>query len=349
MTVRYHNRGTRPVPDYVCQKEGIEHSHRVCQSISGASIDKAIGDLLIQTVTPMALDVALAVQQEIQTRLDEVDRLRGKHIERARYEADLAQRRYMLVDPSNRLVADTLEAEWNSKLHALNEAHHEYERLRQTDHNTIDETQRARIAALVGDFPRLWQDTKTPDREKKRMVRLLVEDVTLLKREQILVHIRFKGGPVQTLSLPLPLPAPLLRKTDKTVIAEVDRLLDIYTEAQIATILNQRGVSSGTGQPFNRIIVRNIRLTYKLRDRFTRLRAAGFITAEEMAECLNIDRDTVKHWRDRGLLRAYHYNDKLQCLYEPPAGDLPLKHKQKKAYLAAKSAITPECTKAGAV
>jgi hypothetical protein len=95
MTVRYHNRCTRPVPDYVCQKDGIEHGKPICQSISGEQIDKAIGELLIQTMTPMALDIALAVQQEVQTRLDEVDRLRRKQVERARYEADQAQRRYM--------------------------------------------------------------------------------------------------------------------------------------------------------------------------------------------------------------------------------------------------------------
>ena len=84
-------------------------------------------------MTPMALDVALAVQQEIQARLDTVDRLRRKQVERARYEVDLAQRRYMLVDPANRLVADALEAEWNRKLRGLNEAQEEYERLRQND------------------------------------------------------------------------------------------------------------------------------------------------------------------------------------------------------------------------
>jgi hypothetical protein len=199
MTVRYHFRSTKPMPDYVCQKEGIEHGGPICQSITGTPVDKAISELLLQSMTPMALDIALAVQQEIQSRLDEVGRLRRKQVERARYEADQAQRRYMLVDPANRLVADTLEAEWNSKLRALNEAQQEYERLRHTDSLAMDEAQRARIAALASDFPRLWQDPKTPDREKKRMVRLLLEDVTLLKHEQILVHVRFKGGVLKSL------------------------------------------------------------------------------------------------------------------------------------------------------
>ena len=108
---------------------------------------------------------------------------------------------YLHVDPANRLVADSLEAEWNSKLRALNEAQEECERLRRADHLAMDETQLERIAALATRFPRVWQNPETSDRDKKRMVRLLLEDVTLVKRDQLAVHVRFKGG------------APLLRKT----------------------------------------------------------------------------------------------------------------------------------------
>ena len=103
----------------MCQKEGIEHGEPFCQQINGEHIDKTISDLLVQTMTPMALDVALSVQQEVHARMNEVDRLRRKQVERPRYESDLAQRRYMHVDPANRLVADSLEAEWNSKLRCI--------------------------------------------------------------------------------------------------------------------------------------------------------------------------------------------------------------------------------------
>ena len=147
---------------YVCQKDGIEHGKSCCQRINGKQIERTVGDLLVETMTPMALDVALAVQQELQARMEEADGLHRKHVERARYEADLAQRRYLHVDPANRLVADALEAEWNNKLRALNQAQEEYERLRQADQLAIDEEQRARVAALASDFPRLWQDPQTP-------------------------------------------------------------------------------------------------------------------------------------------------------------------------------------------
>ena len=104
-------------------------------------------------------------------------------------------------DSANRFVADTLEAEWNNKLRLLNEAQEQYERMRQQNHLTIDEAQRTRIAELANDLPRLWQHPQTPDRERKRMIRLLLEDVTLIKRDQISVHVRFKGGVVKTLSI----------------------------------------------------------------------------------------------------------------------------------------------------
>jgi DNA invertase Pin-like site-specific DNA recombinase len=337
LSVRYHCRSTRPVPDYVCQKEGIEHGRPVCQSIPGEQIDQAIGDLLLQAMTPLALDVVLAVQQEIQARLQEVDRLRRQQVERARYEADLAQRRYMHIDPAHRLVADALEAEWNNKLRALQKAQDEYERQRQADGLVIDEAQRQRITALARDFPSLWADPQTPDREKKRMVRLLLEDVTLLKRDRILMHVRFKGGTIQSLTLPLPLSAPQLRKTGEAVVREVDRLLNQHTEKEIAALLNRQGLRSGSGQPFTLMSVINIRRNYQLPSRFQRLRDTGLLTLEEMAERLGIARCVVKDWRDKGLLQAHRYSEHGDCLYEPPAEDLPGKFKKKRPYLMAKT------------
>ena len=116
MTVRYHTRGGHLIPDYVCQREGIEYGEPICQHIPGAAIDEAVGNILVEAVTPITLEVALAIQQELQSGLDEADRLRQQQVERIRYEAELARRRYLRVDPDNRLVADSLEADWNEKL-----------------------------------------------------------------------------------------------------------------------------------------------------------------------------------------------------------------------------------------
>jgi DNA invertase Pin-like site-specific DNA recombinase len=116
MTVRYHTRGARQVPDYVCQSQSIQRAQPVCQQIQGGVLDDAIGKLLVEMVTPLTLEVALAVQKELESRDDESERLRLYEVERARHETDLARRRFMQIDPDNRWVADSLEAEWNQAL-----------------------------------------------------------------------------------------------------------------------------------------------------------------------------------------------------------------------------------------
>jgi len=326
MTVRYHTRKAGLCPNYLCQRQGIEHADRLCQNIPGTSVDAAIGALLVDMLTPLTLEVALAVQQELQQHLDEADRLRRQQVERARYEADLAQQRYLLVDPRNRFVADALEAEWNDRLRALTEAQESYERQRQADQSILDEHSRSEVLALASDFPRLWQDPNTPDRERKRMVRLLIEDVTLLKTESITAHIRFKGGATRSLTLPVPLPAWATWQTDPELVTRIDRLLDQYTDGQIAALLNEQGCRSGKGHPFTRNLVIKIRQAYHLRSRYQRLRQAGLLTRDEMAQELGIASSTVRDWRESGLLRAHLYNDKGQYLYEPPGACRPRKH-----------------------
>ena len=213
MTVCYHQIRERLVPDYVCQRDGIDRAERICQRIPGAGLELVIGELLIETVTPLTLEVALSVGEEIDRRREETDGLRRKHIERLRYEADLARRRFMQVDPDNRLVADELEGEWNGKLKAHKEALETLEEQRQTQTHILGPEQRAQILALAKDFSSLWRDPRTPSRERKRMVRLLIEDVTLSKDHiGITAHIRFKGGATKTLTLPPPPPIDQLRK-----------------------------------------------------------------------------------------------------------------------------------------
>jgi hypothetical protein len=203
MTVRYHQRQGSLWPTYVCQLRGIAHGEPICQSVPGRGLDEAIGRVLIETVKPVTLEMALTVQQEIQARLDETDRLHRRGVESARYEADLARRRYLQVDPANRLVADELEAQWNRALQQVVEAQATYDRHRHADRVGVDAEARARILALATDFPRLWHDPRTPDRERKRMVRLLVEDVTLIKAmDGVTAYLRFRGGATTTLTIP---------------------------------------------------------------------------------------------------------------------------------------------------
>lgn len=325
MTVRYHSRRRRLVPDYVCQREGIEHAEPICQNIPGAAIDEEIGNILIDAVTPVMIDVALAVQQELQCRLDEADRLRQQQVERARYEAELARRRYLHVDPDNRLVADSLEADWNDKLRLLTEAQESCERQRVEDRKIIDDQQRSAVLSLATSFPQLWRDPSTPDRERKRMVRLLLEDVTVIRADHLTLHIRFKGGANRSIQLPLPKRNWEQKQTKQKVVAAIDQLLNDHTYLEIAAILNGQGMRSGEGKPFTARIVARIQRSYGLLPRYDRLREAGMLTAQEMAQILGIHPQRVNIWKRSGLIRSHAYNDKNDCLYEHPGENPPRK------------------------
>ncbi|MDQ2828564.1 MAG: recombinase family protein [Chloroflexota bacterium] len=328
--VHYHQRHGRLVPDYVCQHKTIQHGHGPCQIVPGGAVDAAIGELLVAAVTPQALEVALAVQGEVAARAAEAAQLRRQQVERARYEADVAQRRFLRVDPDNRLVADVLEAEWNARLRDLAAAQEEVERRRHADGCAPSDQERTAIQALAADFPRLWHDPRTPDRERKRMARLLIADVTIRKADAITLQVRFTGGATQTLTVPTPLPAPLLRRTDPAVVAEIDHLLDAYTDGEVAERLNAAGRHSYDGKPFHTLLVSSIRQYHHLPDRFARLRARGLLTVGEMAARLAVSVDTVERWRGQGLLRAERYNDRGERLYHLPDAPLPAKWAHKK-------------------
>jgi DNA invertase Pin-like site-specific DNA recombinase len=325
MSVRYHARKGNLKPDYVCQRDKIQHSKPICQHIPGSTIDQVIGELLLQMVQPLTLEVSLAVQQELQSRVDEADQLRKQQVERARYEADRARTRFMKVDPNNRLVADTLEAEWNEKLRALQEAQEQYEQQRQADRQLLDDQSQTLIRSLASNFPKLWNDPHTSHRDRKRMVQLLIEDVTLIRREQITLHIRFKGGATRTETLPPPQLAYKTWQTEPQIVALIDDLMNEHTPKEIAAILNGQGLRSGKGGTFTPMLIARVRQSYHLEYRWDRLRKRGMLTDKEMAKHLRVAVHTVRRWRAHGLLRAHAYNDRNGYLYEPVRGNKPTK------------------------
>jgi DNA invertase Pin-like site-specific DNA recombinase len=311
-------RGGLLIPHYVCVGRGRLFGDPLCQSIVGTGIDDAVATLLVDAVTPVALDLTLAVAQEITAQVDEVDRLRHRQVERAQYEADHARYRYMQVDPANRLVAESLEAEWNVRLRSLAAAQEEYQHQCTTDRRAVDAHERERILALATDFPTVWSDPHTPHRERKRMLALLIEDVTLIKQRQITVAIRFRGGATTTLTLPRPLTAQQLRATHAEVRAEIDVLLDEYTDAQVAHVLNERGVRTGAGDAFDPTSVQWVRFSAKLKSLKQRLLDAGMLTSRQLATELGVTRATIRKWRAHGRVVGRICNDLGEWLYWPP-------------------------------
>lgn len=347
LTVRYKSRGNKLMPEYTCHVRTMNHREPMCQQIPGAVVDAAVGELLVELMTPEALELSLAVQEQIGKQLEQADRLRRSQVERAEYEAELARSRFMQVDPSNRLVADSLEAEWNEKLRALEAAREEYERGREEDQRRFGEEQRERILALASDFPALWNDEATPCRERKRMAALLIEDVTIVKRDVITVHIRFRGGRTQTLTIPIPLNAWQKKMTDPQVIAEMDRLLDEHTDGEVADLLRERGMQTGAGDPFTSKSVKWARRRWGLKNLRERLRDSGMLTLEEMAEVVGATKETVRTWRIKGFVEARQTDDKGTWLYVPPDDEWLAEVDRRRAGRRRISSLEPIASTAG--
>jgi recombinase-like zinc beta ribbon protein len=321
MTVRYHQRaGSRIVPDYLCAHKNIEQGEPPCQRIPGADLDRAIGTLLMERVTPEALALILAVQDEVVQRADEARRLRHLQVERAQYEANLAQRRYLKVDPDNRLVATVLEAEWNTKLRELEEARAIEEQYNQSDQYQVSPQERTEVDGVPQRFHQFWTDLKTTVRERKRAVRFLIEDVTVHKTDQIVAHIRFKGGATQTITVPLPPPFAQSRLTVPETRASMDRLLEEYTDAEVAEQLNQHGYRTFVGLPFQSTHVYQLCRHHGIPSRYARLRAQGMLTADELAQNLSVSAQVIWRRYHQGRIVGVRYNDRGSCLFLPPGG-----------------------------
>jgi DNA invertase Pin-like site-specific DNA recombinase len=320
MRVKYQALSDCLAPYYQCTEEVVRRAGKLCQSIRGCDVDAAISSLLLETVAPAALEVALAVQDEIAGRIAEADTLRRSQLERARYEAELARRRYLKVDPDNRLVADTLEADWNEHLRRLDTLQQDHDQQRKADEGLLSEEARARILALSADFPRVWNNPRTPPLERKRMVALLIEDVTLVKAEKIAIHVRFRGGRTTSLNVERPKPMALVRKTLTEVIHKLDQLLDTCSDREAAAQLNALGHRNWKGEPFTTRRTRYVRLSYGLKSRFDRLRERGFLTGEEMARQLGVCVSQVHLLGRAGVLPRQLSGNEERCLYAPLNG-----------------------------
>lgn len=347
--VRYAARRGRLEAWYVCDQG--RRGEPSCQSIAGIPIDEVVGDLITTMMTPAAVELALEIRREIEARHDEADRLRLRAVERAQIEADLAQRRFMLVDPNNRLVADTLEREWNDKLRALTKAQEDRESGRKADRLALDDAIRDRLVAMTTDFKMLWRDQGLPNRERKRLLAHVIEDVTLIKLPidgTTRIHVRFKGGRTETLTAQNPRSSAQQVKTQPMVVGLVDKLLDDHICSEIAGILNEQGIRPGGSARRGRADARFTALRvaylvhrYGLRSRFDRLRGRGMVMKAEAAVRLGIHVATLLRWVEHGLVTRHAYNDHAY-LYEVPGSNPPVKHCSRWDRLIDRAAATKE-------
>ena len=202
-------------------------------------------------------------------------------------------------------------------MHALAQAEDNYKHQREREHKTLDEAQKKQLFSLTKNFPAVWNDPHTPMRERKRMVALLIEHVTLVKTDKISIQVRFKGGSTTALSIPVPLNAWQGRTTPQQIVSLIDELLEHHSEVEVAKQLNERGCVTGAGAAFNKESVRWICEANGLKNYKNRLMARGLLTRPEMAKRYGVSCSAISSWRQKGFLSAQKCNEKGEWLYFP--------------------------------
>ena len=326
MTLRYHMRRGLPVPDYVCQSHSIEHGVKICQSINGVKIDEQLGRMILEKISRENIAITLSIEEELRASSEEIKRLHQLEVERARYESELAERRFFKVDPENRLVARTLEALWNEKLKALQEAQERFEELeRRESQKEIAEETKASLCEVPRDLRAFWKSPTATNAEKKRIAHLVIEDVTLLQRDgSIRCQIRFRGGTQETVSVSPPPRSWVQQRTSDAVVEEISRLMADHTDSEIARILNRRGMTTGRGKRFQKFTVQRLEEKRGLMTRFQRLRNQGYLTQAELAARYQLSPGTIRTWYRKGLIKVHFYDERHRFLCEDPGKDKPI-------------------------
>jgi hypothetical protein len=309
LTVRYTGNGGI-YPTYLCnwlRREGL--ATKDCMSFRCDLLDAAIAEEVLKALQPAELELALAALRELEGRDQALMHQWQMRLERAEYEAALAERRYQEVDPSNRLVASTLERRWNDALVHLDQVKKQAAEFQGQEARVTTPEQKAKVLALAQDLPRLWHAPSTQARDRKRMLRLLIKDITVekpLQQKQLLVHIRWQGGACTNLSVQLPPNIADRLRYPAAVVERVRELARDLPDAQITERLNQEELVSANGQPFTASMVRWIRYAYQIPT--AKLMRADELTVQQVAERLAVSSAVVYYWIDHGLIQARQLN-----------------------------------------
>jgi DNA invertase Pin-like site-specific DNA recombinase len=308
LTVRYTGNGGI-YPCYQCnwlRREGL--AHRDCMSFRCGLLDAAIVEKVLEALQPAELELALAALQELESRDQTILRQWQMRLERAEYEATLAERRYQEVDPSQRLVAATLERRWNAALLQLEEIKKQAAELQRREARVATPEQKAKVLALARDLPRLWHAPTTQAKDRKRMLRLLIKDITVEKPNQkrLAVHIRWQGGASSDLCLQIPPNRADRVRYPAAVVNHVRDLASSLPNAEIAERLNQEGHVSALGKPFTASMIQWIRYRYQI-PKVTLARPEE-LTVEQVAKRFRVSPNVVYYWIERSVIRARRLN-----------------------------------------
>ena len=310
LSTRYKGNGGL-YPLYECnwlRREGL--ATRSCLNVRCDLLDNAISQRVLAALQPAQLQIAIAALQELQQRDESTTRQWRMRIERAQYEAQLAQKRYEEVDPSNRLVSATLEHRWNDALVQLEEIQQKYTEYTRSKGRAVTPEQQAKILSLAQDIPRLWKLPSTQAKDRKRMLRLLVNDITVQKTsqpKQLSVNIRWHGGATESLTVDLPRSISDQMRYPNEIVQSVRELAATLHDDQIAETLNAARYRSSTGKPFNISMIKWIRYKHEIPGAPSKL--PHEISVQETAERFGVSIHVVYYWIERGLVKARKRNN----------------------------------------
>ena len=309
MTIRYRDDGVTPV--YTCQHVYLQFGGPACQHIRGDGVDATVALIFLEAMQPAQLEVSIAALEQVEARARQIDQQWQLRVERAQYEADLARRRFLAVEPENRLVARSLEGDWNQKLAEIERLEREYTTSPKPTALLVSPEERRRILALAQDLPAIWHASTTTHVERKQLLRFLVKDVTLTRRETAIhIGIRWQTEALTDLEIPLPNRSLEPPWTAPAVVKRVRELAPTHTDRQIAVLLNQQGLRSGMGKPFSNIKVQWVRHSYDIPTGCPEAPSAcpggqrgdGRYSSRAAAELLNVTDSTISNWCRSGLL-----------------------------------------------
>lgn len=309
MSVRYLDNGR--TPSYECNQMHKDFASRTCQSMRGDGVDAAVAHTFLAAMQPAQLEISLATLDQLAERAQQIERQWQLRLERAQYEADLARRRFLAVEPENRLVARSLERAWNEKLAECEHVQREAAARPPVSACLLTAEERQRILALAQDLQAVWQAPTTTSAERKQLLRFLIKDVCLSKRaNQIHIAIRWQTDALSELDIARPPRAYDACRTAADVIARIQGLASDHTDRQIAERLNQDHVCSGRHQTFSESKVQWIRYTYGIATACPAGPAAcpqgqrgdGRYSVRAAAELLNVHVSTIANWCQTGVL-----------------------------------------------
>jgi DNA invertase Pin-like site-specific DNA recombinase len=311
MTVRYQRDGSLLI--YECSQTHTQLAVKTCQTLRGDRIDQVVAECFLEAIEPAQLEIALSALTRLEASAKQLDQQARRQIERAQYEADLACRRYRAVDPDNRLVARSLEREWNEKLLEVDRLEREYQARPRPSALMLSAEQREQIRALAQNLPALWDAPTTTYAQRKQLVRWLIKDVTLSKRGNLIgIDIRWQTEARTSLSIPRLKKSWEVRQTSPQVIDRIRELAPTHTASQIALQLNEEGLRPGLGGSFTARKVEGIRAAYDIPlacpegPAFcpTGQRGDGRYSARAAAQLLNVNVSTIADWCNVGLLES---------------------------------------------